>query len=53
VAVDVHVEDTRVRLRLDTSPDDGFVEAIRPLLAPLGGEVEVDDTEARLWLPRA
>lgn len=53
LAVDVHVEPTRVRLALDAVPDQAFVDAIRPVLAPLGGDVSVDAKEARVWLPRA
>lgn len=53
LAVDVHVEPTRVRLVLDVIPGEGFVEAIRPVICPLGGDVTVSESEVRLWLPRA
>jgi len=53
LGVDVHVEATRVRLVVDVMPGDGFVEAIRPVICPLGGDVTVNDMEVRLWLPRA
>lgn len=53
LGVDVHVEPTRVRLVLDAVPDDGLVDAVRPVLAPLGGDIVADAKEVRLWLPRA
>jgi HAMP domain-containing protein len=53
VGVTVHVEPTRVRLVLDSGVDAGFVEAVKPLVAPLGGDVATGDREVRLWLPRA
>ncbi len=53
LGVDVHVEPTRVRLVLDAVPDAGLVDSVRPVLAPLGGDIVVDLKEVRLWLPRA
>jgi HAMP domain-containing protein len=53
LGVAVHVEPTRVRLTLDTGVDDGLTDAIKPLIAPLGGDVAVGEKEVRLWLPRA
>jgi HAMP domain-containing protein len=53
VGVDVHVEPTRVRMAFDAVPDDGVVEAVKPLIGSLGGDITLDDTEVRLWLPRA
>ncbi len=53
IAAAVHVEPTRVRIVLDAVPHKGFLEAVRPVICPLGGEVDVDDAEVRLWLPRA
>jgi HAMP domain-containing protein len=53
VGVAVHVEPTRVRLLLDAGVDDGLVDAVKPLVAPLGGDVSTGDREVRLWLPRA
>jgi HAMP domain-containing protein len=53
LGVVVHVEATRVRLVLDAALDAALVDAIKPVLAPLGGDIVVDDKEARLWLPRA
>jgi HAMP domain-containing protein len=53
LGVAVHVEATRVRLTLDAGVDDGLVDAVKPLLAPLGGDVVTGDKEVRLWLPRA
>ena len=51
--VDVHVEETRVRLAFDAVPDSALIEVIRPLLLPVGGDVSIDGKEATLWLPRA
>jgi hypothetical protein len=53
LGVDVHVEATRLRIVVDVIPGEGFVEAIRPVICPLGGDVTVNETEVRLWLPRA
>jgi hypothetical protein len=53
LGVAVHVEATRVRVAADVVPGDGFIEAIKPVVCPLGGDVVVDDAEVRLWLPRA
>jgi len=53
IAAAVHVEPTRVRVALDAVPHQGFVDAVRPVICPLGGEVDVSDAEVRLWLPRA
>jgi hypothetical protein len=54
LVVDVHVEATRVRLSITASLTTGFVEAVRPLICPLGGDLSVDEPgEVRLWLPRA
>jgi HAMP domain-containing protein len=53
VGVSVHVEPTRVRLTLDAGADAGFVDGVKPLVGPLGGDVEVAEKEVRLWLPRA
>ena len=53
LGVDVHVEATRLRIVVDVIPGEGFVEAIRPVICPLGGDVAVNETEVRLWLPRA
>jgi len=53
VSVAVHVEPTRVRIVLDVGVEYGFVYAVRPLLAPLGGDVVTAEREVRLWLPRA
>ena len=53
LGVQVHVEPTRIRLGFDAIPDGALVERVRALLAPLGGDVVIDDKGARLWLPRA
>ena len=53
LGVQVHVEPTRIRLGFEASPDGALVERVRALLAPLGGDVVIDDKGARLWLPRA
>ena len=54
LAVDVHVEATRVRLSFGVEPGDGVLEATRPLVCPLGGDITgVEPAEVRLWLPRA
>jgi HAMP domain-containing protein len=53
IGVVVHVEPTRVRLTFDAGVDDGLVDAVKPLVAPLGGDVAVGGKEVRLWLPRA
>jgi hypothetical protein len=42
-----------VRVAVDVVPGEGFVDAIRPVVCPLGGDVVVDNAEVRLWLPRA
>jgi len=51
--VDVHVEPTRVRLAFLAVADQGLVDTVRRIIAPLGGDIEIDSKEARLWLPRA
>lgn len=53
LGVVVHVEPTRVRVTVDVVPGDGFTDAIKPVICPLGGDVVVDSGEVRLWLPRA
>ncbi len=54
LAVDVHVEPTRVRLTFDVAPTSDFIAAVKPIVGPLGGNITfVEPTEVRLWLPRA
>ena len=53
LGVVVHVEPTRIRVAVDVGAGAGLVEAIKPVVCPLGGDVAVDDAEVRLWLPRA
>ena len=53
LAVDVHVEATRVRLCFEVAPSDGLIDVVRPLIGPLGGDILVVEGEVRLWLPRA
>ena len=51
--VDVEVDDTRVRIGLDASPDNASIPRIRDLIVPLGGALDVENGSATLWLPRA
>jgi hypothetical protein len=53
LGVTVHVEPTRVRMLFDAGADAGVQDAVKPFIAPLGGNIVVDDKEVRLWLPRA
>lgn len=53
LAIDVEVQKTRIGIALDAAPSQDVVADIRPLLEPLGGEVEVTQGEVTLWLPRA
>jgi HAMP domain-containing protein len=53
LAVDVHVEPTRVRLALEALVPRDLESAVRPVIAPLGGDIAVDDHAVRVWLPRA
>lgn len=51
--VEVIDEPTRLRLHIDRAMRSGAVAALRPLVDPLGGGVDVTATETNLWLPRA
>ena len=51
--VDIHVEDTHVRVVCDALPDPPSLARIRTLLEPLGGELHAGAGEVTLWLPRA
>ena len=53
MSMDVHVEETRVRVIIDVEMDKGIGEMAGQLVMPLGGAVSVDEGESRLWLPRA
>ncbi len=53
LCVGVTVEDTRVRVALDSIPSGDALAAIRPLVEPLGGGIDVNGGEATLWLPKA
>ena len=49
----VALEPTRIRLHIDCGLHSHTLELIRPLIEPLGGEVETTALETKLWLPRA
>jgi len=53
LAVGVAIEPVRVRLHFDCGLHSHTLELIRPLIDPLGGEVETTALETKLWLPRA
>lgn len=53
LSLDVDVEDTRVAVALDATPTGEAISEILPLLEPLGGNVDVTQSEVTLWLPRA
>jgi HAMP domain-containing protein len=53
IQIGLEVEPTRVGLALDAAPGAEDLVAIRPLLEPLGGAVDVETGETTLWLPRA
>ncbi|MBL9045381.1 MAG: HAMP domain-containing protein [Myxococcales bacterium] len=53
LAVGVAIEATRIRLHIDCGLHSHTLELIRPLIEPLGGEVETTALETKLWLPRA
>ena len=46
-------ETTRVGLHLDLELPEAAVTAVRPLIEPLGGSLDVSPIETKLWLPRA
>jgi hypothetical protein len=53
LSVGVSMDETKVRLALDSTPSQDVVAAIRPLVEPLGGGIDVRRGEATLWLPKA
>jgi HAMP domain-containing protein len=53
LSVGVAVEPTRVRLHFDGGLHTHTLELIRPLVEPLGGEIETTTLETQLWLPLA
>lgn len=54
LAVDVKIEPTRVRFTLEADPGKLVLDVVRPLLEPLGGEVDVEpERSTTLWIPRA
>ncbi|MCP4503744.1 MAG: HAMP domain-containing protein [Deltaproteobacteria bacterium] len=50
---DVEVNGTRVGLAFDATLPAKSLEAIRPLLEPMGGAVDIAPGEVTLWFPRA
>lgn len=53
MAMDVHVDETQVRVVMDVEVNKGVADVIAQLLVPLGGAVTLEDGESRMWLPRA
>lgn len=53
LAVGVAVDPLRVSLHFDCGLHSHTLNLIRPLIDPLGGEVETTALETKLWLPRA
>ncbi|HMU40897.1 MAG TPA: HAMP domain-containing protein [Pseudomonadota bacterium] len=53
LSIGVATEPLRVRLHFDTGISPQTLSAVRPLVEPLGGEVESTALETKLWLPRA
>lgn len=51
--LDLEVQDTRVGFCFDAAPGSDDLGAIRPLIEPLGGSLELEPGETTLWLPRA
>lgn len=53
LSVGVALETTRVRLHFDCGVPSHVLTVVRPLIDPLGGEIETSALETKLWLPRA
>ena len=53
LSVGVSQEATRIRLHIDCGVPSHVVSVVRPLIDPLGGEIETSALETNLWLPRA
>lgn len=53
LTIGVTPEPTRLRLHLDSTVPEKTAALVRSLVEPLGGELEVEAMETKLWLPRA